>query len=72
MDEKNRTNLENHLKGTVEGKETDFFNVKKFPTATFEITGLTEENGKKMLQGNLTIKEETKHIQFPVNTNIDE
>src|SRR5690606_22422311 len=52
-----KTNLENHLKGTVEGKETDFFNVEKFPTASFEITGLTETNGQKFLQGNLTLKE---------------
>ncbi len=72
MEEKDRTSLENHLKGTVEGKETDFFNVKKYPTATFEITGVTEENGQKMLQGNLTMKEETKNIQFPINSDIDE
>ena len=72
MDEKDRTSLENHLKGTVEGKETDFFNVKEFPTATFEITGLTESNGQKMLEGNLTIKEDTKNIQFPIDSEIDE
>ncbi|MCY2688501.1 YceI family protein [Salinimicrobium sp. TH3] len=71
IDPKDKTSLENHLKGTVEGKETDFFNVKKFPTATFEITGVIEENGKKMLQGNLTLKEETKNIQFPVTSNLD-
>lgn len=70
IDDKKRTNLENHLKGTVEGKETDFFDVKKYPTASFEITGLTEENGQKLLQGNLTIKEDTKNIQFPVNTTV--
>lgn len=72
MAEDKRTNLENHLKGTVEGKETDFFNVEVYPTATFEITGVTEENGQKMLQGNLTLKDETKNIQFPVNTSIGE
>ncbi|WP_029037998.1 YceI family protein [Salinimicrobium xinjiangense] len=72
MDDKDRTSLENHLKGTVEGKETDFFNVRKYPTATFEITGVTEENGQKMLQGNLTLKDSTKNIQFPVSTDIDD
>lgn len=71
MDEKDRTSLENHLKGTVEGKETDFFNVEKYPTATFEITGITEENGQKILQGNLTIKDKTKNIQFPIDADID-
>ena len=70
-DEKSRTNLENHLKGTVEGKETDFFNVLKYPTAIFEITGLTQENGIKMLEGNLTIKDQTKHISFPVTTKVE-
>ncbi|NJY64276.1 YceI family protein [Salinimicrobium sp. CDJ15-81-2] len=72
IDDKDRTSLENHLKGTVEGKETDFFNVKEYPTASFEITGVTEENGQKMLQGNLTLKDSTKNIQFPVSTDIDE
>lgn len=72
MDEDDRTSLENHLKGTVEGKETDFFNVNKYPTATFEITGVTEEEGQKMLQGNLTIKDQTKNIQFPVMSDINE
>ena len=72
MEEKDRKSLENHLKGTVEGKETDFFNVRKYPTATFEITGITEENGQKMLQGNLTLKDETKNIQFPIDSEIGE
>ncbi|HET8753031.1 MAG TPA: YceI family protein [Salinimicrobium sp.] len=72
ISEEDRSNLENHLKGTVEGKETDFFNVEKFPTATFEITGMTEKDGQKYLQGNLTIKEETKNIEFPVSTEIGE
>lgn len=72
MEDKDRTSLENHLKGTVDGKETDFFNVKEFPTATFEITGVSEVNGQTMMQGNLTLKESTKNIQFPVETNINE
>ncbi|GAB2779163.1 YceI family protein [Salinimicrobium soli] len=70
MDEKGKRNLENHLKGTVEGKETDFFNVNKYPEAFFEITGMSEQEGKRMLEGNLTIKDESKHIMFPVTTTI--
>ena len=62
-----KSDLEAHLKGTVEGQEGDFFNVTEFPEATFEVTGITEEEGQSMLQGNLTIKEETKNIAFPVN-----
>lgn len=66
-----KANLEAHLKGTVEGKEGDFFNVNEFPQATFEVTGITEEEGQSMLQGNLTMKEETKNISFPVSISKD-
>ncbi|WP_295181206.1 YceI family protein [uncultured Christiangramia sp.] len=61
-----KSNLEAHLMGTVEGKEGDFFNVQEYPEATFEVTGITEEEGTTMLQGNLTMKEVTKNISFPV------
>lgn len=71
MAEEDKRSLEDHLKGTVEGKETDFFNVNEYPTATFEVTGITEKDGQKMLQGNLTIKDETKNIEFPVSTSIN-
>ncbi len=66
-----KSNLEAHLKGTVEGKEGDFFNVNKYPKATFEVTGITQEEGQDILQGNLTIKEVTKNISFPVNISRD-
>ncbi|TRO63968.1 YceI family protein [Christiangramia sabulilitoris] len=62
-----KSNLEAHLKGTVEGQEGDFFNVNEYPEATFEVTGITEEAGQAMLQGNLTLKGETKNIAFPVS-----
>ena len=64
---KMKTNLENHLKGTVEGKENDFFNVTQFPTGAFEITGVNEEGGKTMLSGNLTLKGIKQNITFPVS-----
>ena len=63
--------LEKHLKGTVEGKEGDFFNVNKFPEATFEITGMTHKNGKSYLEGNLSMKDITKNVEFPVSFSID-
>lgn len=71
ISEEDKTDLENHLKGTVDGQETDFFNVNQYPTASFELTGIVEENGQQKLQGNLTIKEDTKNIEFPVTTSID-
>ncbi|MFO7719098.1 MAG: YceI family protein [Gillisia sp.] len=67
-----KINLESHLKGTVEGKEGDFFNVNQYPEATFEVTGVNQVNGQTMLQGNLTMKEETKNIEFPVTINQSE
>lgn len=72
MKDEDKRSLENHLKGTVEGKETDFFNVKEFPTATFEVTGMMEKDGKKFIKGNLTLKNETKNVEFPVNTVVSE
>lgn len=62
-----KENLEAHLKGTVEGKEGDFFDVTKYPTATFALTGIEEVDGKTMMNGNLTIKEKTNNISFPVD-----
>ncbi len=59
--------LEAHLKGTVEGKEGDFFNINEYPDAKFEVTGITENNGETLLQGNLTMKGETKNVEFPVS-----
>lgn len=55
-----KTNLENHLKGTTEGKEGDFFDVKKYPEAKFVLTSI-EGNTVK---GNLTIKEKTNPVEF--------
>ena len=62
-----KDSLENHLKGTVEGKEGDFFNVTKFPTGAFEITGTeTNEAGQTILSGNLTLKETKYNVSFPI------
>ncbi|HPF96172.1 MAG: YceI family protein [Flavobacteriaceae bacterium] len=63
-----KTSLESHLMGTVEGKEGDFFDVNKFPTAAFEITGTeATADGKTLLSGNLTIKGMKNNITFPVS-----
>jgi len=65
-----KKSLEAHLMGTVEGKEGDFFNVQKYPKASFEITGMKEMEGKMMLSGNLTLKEKSKNIEIPVKTSM--
>ncbi|NRD22941.1 YceI family protein [Winogradskyella litoriviva] len=51
-------------------KDPDFFNVEAHPTATFEVTGVETTEGKTMLSGNLTIKEKTNNISFPVALDI--
>ncbi len=64
--------LEAHLKGTVEGKEGHFFNVTKYPEAVFELTGISEKEGKAMVSGNLTIKGKTNAIEFPAAVSVEE
>ncbi|WP_109298884.1 YceI family protein [Aquimarina sp. AU474] len=63
-----KTSLEGHLKGEAKGTEDHFFNVAKFPNATFEITGIEENEGMAKISGNLTIKGITKNISFAATT----
>ncbi len=60
------TDNEGNAKLTGHLKAEDFFNVAAYPNASFDITGLTEAEGKTMLSGNLKIKEATHNISFPV------
>ncbi len=64
-------NLKAHLEGTVEGKETDFFNTPKYPTAKFVVTGLKATDNNTTLEGNLTLKDVTKKIAFDVTVKYD-
>ena len=66
-----KASLEGHLKGEGEGKEDHFFNVAQYPTANFEITGISEKEGKTMIDGNLTIKGVKKNISFPATTSME-
>jgi len=65
MQGQGKENLEAHLKGTVEGKEKDFFNVTEYPTALFELSGVTGKDGNITVSGNLTIKDITQNVEFP-------
>lgn len=67
------TDLEGEMKGKLEGhlKSADFFDVDKFPTASFEITNVekirTEANRSQPNQkitGNFTMKGKTNSISF--------
>lgn len=61
--------LNNHL------KSGDFFEVEKFPTASYEITKVTDNPSgdyNTLLDGNLTIKGITKPVQFNANVSVKE
>ncbi|MGN6419312.1 MAG: YceI family protein [Pseudobacter sp.] len=54
-----KAKLEGHL------KSPDFFDVAKYPEATFEITSVTDSaNNKVKIAGNLTLKGISKNITF--------
>ncbi len=65
-DAEQKTKLEGHL------KSADFFDVEKFPTASFEVTKVStpapEGDYNTLMEGNLTIKGITKPVKF--NTNV--
>lgn len=69
-----KEDLENHLKGLGKEKEKadHFFNTTQYPTGNFEITNITDEGGKSMVEGNLTLKGITKNIKFPATITITE
>lgn len=82
MDEDSKTKLSGHL------KSGDFFEVDKFPTATFEITDVKPysgqaknedgeddekaKNASHFVSGNLTLKGTTKNISFPAAVKVGE
>jgi polyisoprenoid-binding protein YceI len=67
-----KLNLEEHLKGMKPDVTDHFFNVVKYPEATFVVTGFMKEDGSDMLEGDLTIKDKTNKVKFPVSlTEVD-
>lgn len=64
-----KTKLEQHL------KSGDFFEVEKFPTASYEITKVAAAEAgdyNTVLDGNLTIKGITKPVRFNANVTVSE
>ena len=57
--------LEGHL------KIADFFDVEKYASAAFEVTGFEEVDGKMMLSGNLALKDKKNNVTFPVTVSED-
>ncbi|MES2652468.1 MAG: YceI family protein [Bacteroidota bacterium] len=73
---KTAADLDGHL------KTADFFEVAKYPTAKFEITGVTAFDATKdksviadathIISGNLTIKDKTVNVTFPAKVSVTE
>ena len=53
------------LRGHLAGP--DFFDVEKYPRASFAVTGMKSDGDKTYLNGNLTLKDATNNISIPVN-----
>lgn len=51
-------------------KNADFFDVEKFPTATFIISKIEGTDANPKITGRLTIKGITKDITFPANVTV--
>lgn len=76
------TDLTGEDKGKLEGhlKSADFFNVEKYATARFEVTGVTTYDSTTatvklagathVISGNLTLLDSTKNISFPAKVNL--
>ncbi|WP_025665728.1 YceI family protein [Aquimarina megaterium] len=62
-DEKEKGELVEHL------KNSDFFDVKKFPESKFEITNVIKDDGKTFLEGNFTMKGKINNIKIPISIN---
>ncbi|MCB1139356.1 MAG: YceI family protein [Leptospiraceae bacterium] len=59
----NKQKLEKHL------RDTDFFEIQKFPESRFVITSVEQgENGKLQVTGNLTMRDITKSVSFTATT----
>jgi len=66
--------LEAHLKGKDPGKEEDFFNVDKYPKATYVVNSASvlnnDPDGTHMINGTLTIKDISKPVNFKARVNM--
>ena len=60
----------NRLTGHL--KSPDFFDVAKYPTATFETTSVQQQGSNYNVSGSLTLHGVTKQISFPAMINISQ
>ncbi len=50
-------------------KSADFFDVEKWPTVTFRSTGIQEKGDQFVLDGDLTIRDQTRPVSFDLEFN---
>ena len=70
----NATDLQGEYQQKLNGhlKNGDFFEVDKFPTATFKITSVKKgTNGKSIVSGTLTAKGKTNAVSFPAKITVN-
>ena len=72
LEGQDKKDLENHLMGYSNGKEDHFFNASEYPEAKFVITSINNVDRSLILSGNLTLKETSKNISFPVGMSFNE
>jgi polyisoprenoid-binding protein YceI len=69
----NATDLQGEYQQKLNGhlKNGDFFEVDKYPTATFKITSVKKgTNGKSIVSGTLTAKGKTNAVSFPAKISV--
>lgn len=69
----NATDLQGEYQQKLNGhlKTGDFFEVDKYPTATFKINSVKKgANGKSVVTGNLTAKGKTNAVSFPAKISV--
>lgn len=64
-DDNGNASLKKHL------LSDDFFDAANNGAAAFSITGLSEKEGKTMIEGNLTLKGVKKNISFPAKVSVE-
>lgn len=73
MNSINTTDLQGKAKESLDAhlKNEDFFEVEKYPTATYKITSVNFNSKKKgfnaTVNGQLTLKGKTANVSFPAN-----
>ncbi len=67
-----KKDLENHLKGKIEGKEDHFFNVEKYPESQFVLKSITQNQKGYRIYGEMIIKGISNPVEFNSEIKFDD